>query len=188
MGCRSCGGGGRRRGTAGRVRSTNMTTREAKPYPKVLAQYNGPAAAHMIIGLATKTKYGRRKRGDTLYIYPEDIDADPTRWTVVEKQPVQSDALGLPKTPDELRKPKAPETVSHNVPESGPPAPTSTSISALPLSGRALRALEDFGIRTVAMARREFGSQNGFRHIPGIGEATEREIIAAIGFSADGDK
>lgn len=59
------------------------------PEQMVLVQLSdGNLGDHPITGRATKQSYGYRKSGDEFYVSSRDIEAQPHRFTVKNKEPV----------------------------------------------------------------------------------------------------
>lgn len=42
--------------------------------------YEGPPAAHSVVGATTHKNYGRRRGGDTFFVYAEDVKAQPDKF------------------------------------------------------------------------------------------------------------
>lgn len=60
----------------------------------VRVEYSGPIGQHAVIGMNTKQNYGRRAGGDVFYVYAEDQQAQPDRFT-----PIADVASVLSETP-----------------------------------------------------------------------------------------
>jgi hypothetical protein len=166
-------------------------------YGKVRVRYNGPIGNHRVVGLATRTKYGRHKRGDVFWVQREDVEANPDVFIVLGDD--LSIAARLPKTPDDLRLDAVapvvaePSVTSQQIEAalSGVPAglidedlpfesdTDGTPIAALGLNGRVVGTLLGAGIETVEALREAYDSA-GLVDISGIGEKTLDEIQAKL--------
>lgn len=172
-----------------------MSSNGSGDYGKVRARYNGAMGNHRVIGLATKTRYGRHKRGDVFWVHRDDVSAHPEMFTVMGDE-LSVSAL-LPKTPDDLRldfpEPEQPSASAAQIAEtlSGMPAALidetlpfnldegGTPIAALGLNGRVVSTLLGAGIETVE-ALREAYADASLRSITGIGEKTFEEITEKL--------
>lgn len=76
-----------------------------KDYPKVRIRYEGPKGSHTVVGLASRTKYGRHEYGDVFWVLREDAAANPEYFKVLGDQETGSVADSLPKTADGVRMP-----------------------------------------------------------------------------------
>lgn len=162
-----------------------MSANNNGQFAKVRARYNGPIGNHRVIGLATRTKYGRHKRNDVFWVHRSDVEAHPEMFTVLGDD--LSAASRLPKTPDDLRFPEIDlspvfpaELEAASASSTTDEAPVSldtsgTPLAALGLPGRVMSSLLGAGIETVEGLQDAFDDAS-LLEISGIGEKTLDEI------------
>lgn len=135
-------------------------------YAKVRVRYEiGGQAAQTVVGLATRTKYGRKRRGDVFWVHREDIEAAPNWFTPLGDAPGASVVEALPKTPDALRIAAVPDL------------PKERAIEELGIGTRATNALHERGYHMLSELRGL--SDEELLGINGIGPWTLAQIRAA---------
>jgi hypothetical protein len=76
----------------------------ASDYPKVRIVVEGPGAPFTLVGPVTKTKYGRHKAGDVVWVYAVDAEANPEMFVPAGPE-IDSVETKLPMSPEEVRPP-----------------------------------------------------------------------------------
>lgn len=61
--------------------------------------YHGAAGNHLVTGVATKTRYGRRSRGDRFYVYAQDAAASPHLFEMIAEIEVPAPQTIMPPEP-----------------------------------------------------------------------------------------
>jgi len=97
-----CGGSATKsKHVEGRGKSLAPITGIPDDYPLVVVRYEGAEAKHTVIGLASRTKYGRKQRGDIFQVLREDVLAYPETFTILTEPTKEKEVL--PSLPKDLR-------------------------------------------------------------------------------------
>lgn len=136
-------------------------------YAKVRVRYEwGGLAKQTVVGLATRTSYGRHKRGDVFWVHRDDVAAAPNWFTPLGDELGASVVETLPKTPGTLRIAAVPDP------------PRERAIEELGIGTRAINALHEHGYRALADLRDL--SDMDLLSINGIGPGALAQIREAL--------
>lgn len=80
---------------------------QLQDFPKVRIILHGAVADYMVVGRATRIKYGYHKAGDVLWVHPNDQAADPEVMVLAGEENAQ--APNVPIFPGDVRPPETPE-------------------------------------------------------------------------------
>lgn len=135
----------------------------------LLVEYTHPSrGSHMVVGPATRTRYGYRSGGEKFLVHRDDIRVQPDFFRPVEPKPVATAPEPAPEPPPE------PSPLGPIVEEPEPPKPIHAPLVELGITDSQLTTLLDGGFETIDQIVE--ASMDELTAVHGIGAKTAQAL------------